>query len=135
MFFKSVPSPAVTLKPIVCYMKSSEGKQFDRDLALLDTARAQFQSPFSLVIERDGSEKLGDLLRVLHREQVSTVIIPDFSHLGFSPGDLSSSIADLFTLLMSGVCLISVRDGFDSRKESYRDAVDMLLKNVKELAA
>ena len=135
MFFKSKPSPAVTLRPVVCYMKSSEGKQFDRDVALLDAARAQFPFSFTLSIERESSNKLGEILSAAVRDEISTVIIQDFSHLGFSKGDLSSALGDLFAFYYCKVRLISVRDGFDSKEDGMRTAVNMLLDKLTEPAA
>jgi hypothetical protein len=135
MFFKFKSSPDITRQPVVCYMKNEGGKQFDRDLAVLDAARAQFTNKFILRTENNGSATLGAILGFADKGWVSVVIIPDFSHLGFSKGDLSSALADLFSLLLSGVHLISVRDGFDSKRETHRDAVDMLIERMKEQAA
>ena len=131
MFFNLSP-PRLTFLPIVAYMKNSPGQQFDRDVLVLDKALAQFGTSFSLVVERDNETgKLADLLGATIMKKVTTVVIPDFSHLGFYRADWSSALGDLFTLKESRVHLISVRDGFDSKKDSARDAIAIICENIK----
>jgi hypothetical protein len=101
MLFNSNPPPFHT---VVTYMKSSQSRQFDRDLVIANMALNQFNKPFSLVIDpENGSNKLVKLLGEAVMGNVQILIIPDFSHLGFCIADWSSALGDLFSLSKTNV--------------------------------
>ena len=129
MLFRSRPT---SLQPIVTYLKSSESRQFDRDLEILNKSVLQFNKPFSLVIDQeDESKKFDEVICAAIRGNVQMVMIPSLSHLGFQMNDSSSAIGDILDFAKTKVNLISVRDGFDSNKDGYRTAVNIICRNMK----
>lgn len=136
MFFKTLPFLGPSFNPVIAYLKKSNQNQFDRDIALLDVARSQFQESFSLVVEKeDETKKLADILSGASLGNALVIIVPDFSHLGFWLNHWESAMGDLFCLMNSGVRLISVRDGFDSKNDSARDAIDIICEKMKNQKA
>ena len=140
MFFKStpapIPKPAPEFQPIVAYMKGSNGKDFDRDMKLLESALKQFQMPYSLVIDQEGScEKLDKLFLETRTGKVKTLVIPDFSHLGGERSHWSSVLGDLFVFSSIDLKLVSVRDGYDSKKDDVRSAISIICQKIKNQGA
>ncbi len=140
MFFKSTPAPAPKpaseFQPIVAYMKGSNGKDFDRDMKLLESALKQFQLPYSLVIDQEGScEKLDKLFLETRTARVKTLVIPDFSHLGGERSHWSSVLGDLFVFSSIDLKLVSVRDGYDSKKDDVRSAISIICQKIKNQGA
>jgi|GEM_PF-3523410 len=136
MLFKSTPAPAPKpspeFQPIVAYLKASNGKDFDRDLKLLESALQQFKTPYSLVIEQEGScEKMDKLFLETRMARVKTLIVPDFSHLGADRSHWSSVLGDLFVFSSIDLKLVSVRDGYDSKKDDVRSAISIICQKIK----
>ncbi len=136
MFSKPAPVPTLQLQKTVAYLKSSGSDQFSNDIELLDTATEALKAPFTLLVERDREvRKLANLICKAAVGDVTTIIIPDFSHLGFYHSDWPSILGDLVSLKDSGVRLISVGDLYDSEKDSIRQAITIVCEKMKEKAA
>ena len=136
MFSKPAPIPTLQLQKTVAYLKSIGADQFSNDIELLDTATEALKMPFTLVVERDREiRKLANLICKAAVGDVTTVIIPDFSHLGFYHSDWPSVLGDLVSFKDCGVRLISVGDLYDSEKDSIRQAITIVCEKMKDKAA
>ncbi len=136
MFSKPALIPALQLQKTVAYLKSIGGDQFSNDIEILDTATDALKMPFTLLVERDREvRKLANLICKAAVGDVTTIIIPDFSHLGFYHSDWPSILGDLVSFKECGVRLISVGDGYDSEKDSIRQAITIVCEKMKEKAA
>ena len=136
MFSKPAKVPTPQLQKTVAYLKSIGGDQFSNDIEILDTATDALKMPFTLLVERDREvRKLANLICKAAVGDVTTIIIPDFSHLGFYHSDWPSILGDLVSFKECGVRLISVGDGYDSEKDSIRQAITIVCEKMKEKAA
>ena len=125
-----------SLPPTVGYMKNREFEAMEQDSLLLKGTLAGFADESKILIDlldpRWG-EKYVSIVVEAKYGKVKTVVIPDFSHLGFDDC-WESIIMDVAELSAFGVRLISIRDQFDSAKQGYFSAIAMLAKRV-QLAA